>query len=138
MKKKKGYFAEHFLSMQIFLELQRLVYDFLDFLESSIFIYFKHIALFDEVDQELRHEKKNSNIFLDTIQIAFSQKRLSLKKSFKSFITGNDPCALKKQRNLKIKSTDCTMTAWLGIWEVMHPLDFFLVIWNYVIWLKFT
>ena len=50
MKKKKGYFAEHFLSMQIFLELQRLVYDFLDFLESSIFIYFKHIALFDEVD----------------------------------------------------------------------------------------
>ena len=86
MKKKKGYFAEHFLSMQIFLELQRLVYDFLDFLESSIFIYFKHIALFDEVDQELRHEKKTATFFQIPFRSLFLRNGCPLRKALKALL----------------------------------------------------
>ena len=33
----------------------------------------------------------------------------------------HDPGALKKRRSLKIKSNECTMIAWLGIWEVIGP-----------------
>ena len=50
---------------------------------------------------------------------AIHQKLIKLEATLLIGSFRYDPSTLKKQQNFNIKSTECTMTAWLEIWVVM-------------------